>query len=355
MLVAKTTFGKGVSFMEQSIKWHYWPLSEAEHCQALGEVGAPRTGVAADENCLRGSALEAAECEPRVLLLTGDLGFMVLEPFRERFPGRFFNVGVAEQNLVGLATGLAEAGFIPFVYSIANFAVLRPLEFIRNGPLLHRLPVRIAGIGDGFDYGTAGATHHSLEDVGVLRTFPGMTIVAPANPAQTKAAVRALLHRDGPVYFRLGKARGRLAPGLDEDFDPERVPTVRNGDDVLLLSLGGMCGEALEAAERLEATGLSAAVAVVPCVNPAPAAALLKHISGFPLVATVEAHFTSNGLGSLVAEVIADNGLSCRLLRIGVSTPLGSASGCLEHLKRQHGLDAQAIADRVLAAWVPRG
>src|SRR5947208_6407398 len=113
--------------------------------------------------------------DPRVLLLTGDLGYMALEPFAQRFPDRFFNVGVAEQNMVGLATGLAEAGMVPFCYSIVTFASLRPYEFIRNGPVLHQLPVRIVGVGGGFEYGTAGPTHHGLEDIGVMRLQPGLT------------------------------------------------------------------------------------------------------------------------------------------------------------------------------------
>ena len=146
--------------------------------------------------------VELAERDERVVLLTGDLGFMALEPFAERFPDRFFNVGVAEQNMVGVATGLAEAGFIPFVYSIATFASLRPYEFIRNGPVLHQLPVRIVGVGGGFEYGHNGVTHHALEDVGVMRVQPGMTVVAPADPAQTRDRAA----RD------LGPARARLLP-----------------------------------------------------------------------------------------------------------------------------------------------
>src|SRR6478672_10951046 len=126
---------------------------------------------------------ELAERDPRVLLLTGDLGYMALEPFADAHPERFFNVGVAEQNMVGIATGLAEAGFVPFVYSITTFATLRPYEFIRNAPVLHDLPVRIAGVGGGFEYGHAGHTHHGLEDVGVTRLQPGLTVVAPADHA----------------------------------------------------------------------------------------------------------------------------------------------------------------------------
>src|SRR3954468_13141161 len=132
---------------------------------------------------------DLANDDSRLVLLSADLGFMALEPFIDRFPGRFFNVGVAEQNMMGIATGLAEAGFIPFVYSIVTFAVLRPFEFIRNGPILHQLPVRIVGIGGGVEYGAAGVTHHGLEDIGVMRTQPDVTIIAPADAQQTSTAI----------------------------------------------------------------------------------------------------------------------------------------------------------------------
>ena len=124
--------------------------------------------------------VELAERDPRILLLTGDLGYAALEPFAEKFPTRFFNVGVAEQNMIGVATGLAEAGFLPFAYSIANFAALRPYEFIRNGPVLHRLPVRIVGMGGGFEYGHAGPTHFGIEDAGIMRVQNGLTVISPA-------------------------------------------------------------------------------------------------------------------------------------------------------------------------------
>src|SRR5580765_3495660 len=133
----------------------------------------------------------AAERDERIVLLTGDLGFMVLEPFTERFPDRFFNVGVAEQNMVGVATGLAEAGYVPYVYSIATFASLRPYEFIRNGPVHQQLPVRVVGVGGGFDYGTNGPSHHALEDLAVMRAQPGLTVLAPADFAQARAALLA--------------------------------------------------------------------------------------------------------------------------------------------------------------------
>src|ERR1051325_9413937 len=148
---------------------------------------------------------EIAAKDDRVVLLTGGLGFMAMEPLKAAFPSRFFNVGVAEKNMIGLATGLGEAGLIPFAYSIATFATLRPFEFIRNGPVLHHLPVRIVGMGMGFEYGHAGATHHAVEDVSVLRSLPGFHIVIPADSMQASEALEQTWNLDGPVYYSLGK------------------------------------------------------------------------------------------------------------------------------------------------------
>src|SRR5207248_3430954 len=148
---------------------------------------------------------DLAEKDGRILLLTGDLGFMALETFSDRHPQRFVNVGVAEQNMVGLATGLAEAGFIPFCYSIVTFASLRPYEFIRNGPIQHRLPVRIVGIGGGLEYGPNGLSHYGLEDVAVMRAQPGITVIAPSDHQQARSAVLASWELPGPIYYRLGK------------------------------------------------------------------------------------------------------------------------------------------------------
>ena len=163
--------------------------------------------------------VELATSDPRILLLTGDLGYTVLEPFSKKFPDRFFNVGVAEQNMVGLSTGLSEAGFIPFLYSIVTFASLRPYEFIRNGPILHQLPVRIVAIGGGFEYGHAGPTHHGLEDVGVMRIQPGITVIAPADAEQTRNALLETWDLPGPVYYRLGKNDKTTVPGLAGQFE----------------------------------------------------------------------------------------------------------------------------------------
>jgi transketolase len=293
-------------------------------------------------NAFLGALLEIAEADSRIMLLTGDLGFMVLEPFAERMPERFVNVGVAEQNMVGLATGLADAGLIPFVYSIATFASMRPYEFIRNGPLLHLLPVRIVGVGAGLDYGHNGVTHYALEDVAIMRAQPDMTIIAPADPAQAVSAVHRSTAVAGPIYFRIGKASASV-PGLDGHFEIGVLDRLSSGEDVAILALGSMAGEALEAATMLALQGISAGVAVVASVQPAPLEDLVELLSGVPNVATVESHYRTGGLGSLVAEVIAEHGLHCRLVRHAVEQMPRGSSGTLPFLNDQHGLSARAL------------
>ena len=201
--------------------------------------------------------------DERVILLTGDLGYMVMEPFRARFPDRFINVGVAEQNMIGVATGLAEAGLRPYTYSIATFASLRPFEFIRNGPVLHHLPVHMVGMGMGFEYGHGGPSHYALEDIGALRTFPGLTVVIPADSAQTTTALLKTSDTAGPVYYSLGKDDRTFVPGLDGRFELGRVQVVTEGDDIAIVTMGSIAPEAVAAAEHLASRGVKAKVIVV--------------------------------------------------------------------------------------------
>jgi len=281
------------------------------------------------------------------MLLTGDLGFMVLEPFADRFPNRFFNVGVAEQNMIGIATGLAASCLIPFVYSIATFASLRPYEAIRNGPVMHRLPVRILGVGGGFEYGPAGTTHHALEDIAVMRAQPGLAVMAPADSPQAAAILRATWDEPGPVYYRLGKRETAPVAGLDGAFELGRLQIIRDGRDAALVTLGPMAVDALEAALQLEASGISCAVIVLASISPPPVADLHAWLARVPLVVTAEAHYVTGGIGSLVAEVIAEAELSCRLVRCGVKGSPGRHTGSEAWLRSQHGLTAEHLASVV--------
>jgi transketolase len=292
--------------------------------------------------------MELAASDRRIVLLTGDLGYTVLEPFARQFPTRFFNVGVAEQNMIGVATGLASAGYIPYAYSIATFASLRPYEFIRNGPVLHQVPVRIMAIGGGFEYGSAGPTHHALEDVAVMRVQPGLTVIAPADAAQARTALLATWDLPGPIYYRLGKDDASVVKGLNGRFALDRVDLITDGEDVLLVVTGAIATEAVAGATALAAEGISAGVAVVSTFNPPPIDDLVRLAQRFRAVVTIEAHYITGGLGSLVAEVI-EHSLSCRLVRLGVRSPSDGVSGSAGFLHQRHGLTSAAIASAARA------
>lgn len=288
--------------------------------------------------------LDMAADDPRIFLLTADLGWSVLEPFARAFPDRFLNVGVAEQNLAGIATGLAQVGAVPYIYSIANFVTMRCYEQIRNGPVLHRLPVRVIGVGGGFAYGHAGPSHHALEDLAILRAQPALTVIAPADPAQTRTALRATVDLPGPVYLRVGKGGNPEVPGLHGRFALDRPEVIRPGTDLLYLATGAIAREAVRAAQLVRRRGLSAAVAVMAHLGFHGGEELRDLLAQYPAVVTVEEGFTAGGLGSLVAETVAQAGLRCIISIQGVRTPFAGVTGSPAYLQGQCGLSADRLA-----------
>ncbi len=313
----------------------------------------PWPGDGLQQGPLRGAfvktLVELAEQDPSIVLLTGDLGYSVLEPFSDRFPDRFFNVGVAEQNMIGLATGLAASGFKPFAYSIATFASMRAYEFVRNGPVLHELPVRLVGVGGGFDYGHNGATHYALEDVGLMRVQPGLAVIAPADSAQTSAALQATADLATPIYLRLGKDDVPIA-GLEGRFRLGRAELIGEGDDLAIVTYGAITREAVAAARRLEGRGARATVAVIASLAPPPVDDLAGLLGRVPLVVTLESHYTVGGVGSLVCEIAAEHGLDCRVLRCGMTATPRGTTGEPDYLYGRHLLSGEHVADAALAA-----
>jgi transketolase len=286
--------------------------------------------------------------DERIVLLTADLGFMVMEEFQSAFPHRFFNVGVAEQNMVGVATGLAEAGFIPFTYSIATFASLRPFEFIRNGPVLHQLPVKMVGMGMGFDYGHAGPSHHAVEDIAVLRTLPSLDLVIPADSAQARAALMRTWDSGKPTYYSLSKDDTLSVPGLDGRFEPGHVQVVREGRDIVLAAMGSIAGEAVHASDELARQGIAATVVIVSNFHPDPVEDLRRILSDHQYVISVEAQALSGGLGALIGTVIATHGMECRLRCLAVSASPDGTSGSPRDRWKKHGLDRASIVSSAL-------
>jgi transketolase len=291
---------------------------------------------------------ELAAHDERVWLLTGDLGYSVLERFAERFPARYVNVGVAEQNLIGLAAGLARCGKVPFVYSIANFPTLRCLEQIRNDVCYYDSPVKVVAVGGGFAYGAQGYTHHGIEDLAILRALPNLTVVAPADPVETRLATRALAAWPGPCYLRLGKANEPVVHTREPAFELGKAVPVRPGRDVTLISTGGMLKETVEVADRLAGEAIEARVLSMHTVKPLDADAVLRAARETGAIVTVEEHRLTGGLGSAVADVVAQ-GLTrpCCFRKFGIPDELSHAVGGQAYLKRLAG-DLELVVRSVL-------
>ena len=286
--------------------------------------------------------VELAEADDRIWLVTGDLGYSVLEPFAARFPDRYLNAGVAEQNMTGVAAGLARCGKVVFTYSIANFPTLRCLEQIRNDVVYHGANVKVVAVGGGLAYGAQGYTHHGVEDLGVLRTLPGLTVVAPGDPVEARLATRALAAHDGPAYLRLGKAREPVVHDRDPDFRLGRALPVREGRDVTMIATGGLLKHAVDTAARLLADGVAARVVSMPTLKPLDADAVRAAAAQTGGIVTVEEHSVTGGLGSAVAEVLAESGAATRFCRYGLPDRPYHDVGSQDYLRRRLAGDLRA-------------
>jgi transketolase len=249
--------------------------------------------------------LEQARTRDDLMLLTADLGFSVLERFRDALPDQYLNVGVAEQNMMGIAAGLADVGKTVFTYSIANFPTMRCLEQIRNDVCYHGYPVRVVSVGGGLTYASQGYTHHGVEDIGVMRALPGMVVIAPGDPAEAMAATKALCDMPGPAYLRLGKAGEPKVHAGPIDFQIGRAIQLADGADVTLVSTGGMLVYTMETAQALRKEGIAARVLSMHTVKPLDEAAITRALTETRAVITVEEHNVGSGLGAAVSQVVA--------------------------------------------------
>ena len=291
--------------------------------------------------------LREMERDARVVLVTGDLGFGVLRPVKERFPDRLINAGIAEQSMVGLAAGLAMTGRKVAVYSIGNFPTLRPLEQIRNDCAYHGAEVKIVCVGGGFVYGSLGMSHHATEDMAVMRAIPGVTCFTPGDPAETEAVTPVMFATPGTCYLRLGRGNEPRAHAEEIiDWTFPRAVRLREGKDIALMSAGGILVELKRAAELLAEKGISAEVWSFPCLKPLDREAVRSAAERFSDLITVEEHTVVGGFGSAVCEVAAESGAGCRVHRMGLQDCFASVVGDQAYLRRTYGMDARAIAEK---------
>jgi len=293
------------------------------------------------------SALEdVARQNPRIVVLTNDsVSSTKLTHFGELFPERLFNVGIAEQNMIGMASGLANGGKTPFVAAAACFLTARPLEQIKNDIAYTDVNVKLCGVSTGLAYGPLGGTHHSIEDIAWLRAIANMTVIAPADSFETAKAVVAALETEGPVYIRIGRSfEPPLHQDLDFDFEIGRAITLHEGTDLTVIVSGRPAVSALEAAEIAERNKISMRVVDMHTIKPIDEEAVMKAVTETRRIITVEDHNVYGGLGSAVAEVIAKNGKACALRRLGLNDEY-SIVGYPDDLLNYYKLDADGILE----------
>ncbi len=285
-----------------------------------------------------------AESNPRIFLITGDLGFGVLDKFGAAFSRQFLNVGVAEQNMTGVATGLAMEGRIVFTYSIGNFPTLRCLEQIRNDAVYHRANVKIVAIGGGFSYGPLGFSHHATEDISIMRALPDVTVVAPGDTWEAAEATEAIAARPGVCYLRLDKSAAPLREANRDQFILGKARLLRQGSDVTIASTGGILGEVLRAADALNSVGISTRLLSVHTVSPLDNDALFAACRETGGIVTVEEHTATGGFGSAVAEVFVEGDVRPRAFkRVALRGGFSSHVGTQEFLRERHDVSASAI------------
>ena len=288
--------------------------------------------------------VKIAEKNERIYLIVADIGYGDVERFAERFPDRFVNAGVAEQNVTSVACGLAMEGNIVVTYSVANFTTLRCLEQIRNDVCYHKANVKIVITGGGMSYGALGVSHQAIEDLAIMRSLPDMIVIAPADLAETEAATHAMIEHSGPVYFRCGR---KNEPPLHKgaiDFQIGRAIEVCDGRDITLIGTGTVTHRAFQAVELLGRRGIEARLLSMHTVKPLDAEAVVAAARETGAIVTVEEHNVLGGLGGAVAEVLAESGIGIPFTRIGLPDTYVDAVGSHEWLLDRNGFSPEAIA-----------
>ena len=281
-----------------------------------------------------------AETDERLVFMTADLGFGVVEKFAERFPDRFINVGVAEQAMIASATGLAEAGMVPYCYSIATFTSLRALEFTRNGPIAHGLPVKVVGVGAGMDYGFDGLTHFSIDDVSALRPYPGFLIWAPADADEVTEDLEEIHNDPRPAYIRL------LRRGVKTGNRRLHTNPIAESK-VVILSLGDAHQLGSKIAADVQSNGIPVDQISVTRIDDQTKNQLVGLLEKVDICVTVESHLITGGLGSLVCEAVATSGLGIKVIRVGVEELPISEYGDSEYLEKRFMTDTGRVVEQV--------
>lgn len=289
---------------------------------------------------------ELAQKDKRVYALISDNGAIVYDKYRRDLPEQYLNLGISEANMIGMAAGMASCGKIPFAYTIGAFLAYRAFEFIRNDVCLQNQNVKIVGTGAGQVYSALGPTHHSTEDLGGLRALPNLTILCPASPTEVKKATKAAYEYVGPVYLRLGTNREPEIYEKDYEFQIGKAVTIKEGNDLTLIGTGSILNDLLEIAEELEPKGIQIRIVNMHTIKPLDGDVIRQAIDETGKIITVEDHNVTGGLGSAVAEVIAQYGKPVQFEAIGLMG-FSNGYGTYEQVKEQNGLGKNTIRETI--------
>lgn len=287
---------------------------------------------------------ELANDNKDVVLITGDLGFGLFEDFSEKFPSQFINIGIAEQNMVGVASGLALEGKIVFVYSIGNFPTLRCLEQIRNDICYHDLNVNIIASGGGFSYGALGMSHHATEDISIMRSLPNMDVLVPSSTVEVKFLMKYLYEKNTPGYLRLDKSKVEISNSKDIGFLADGVNILKDGVDITLIAIGGVANNALNAAKKLLSVGIDCKVLSLYSTKDIDIGVVTEACKNTNGIITIEESNLNGGVGSAIAEVCMDNNLKPKIFhRIGINNKYAEIVGSQDYLQSYFSLDSESI------------
>ena len=293
-----------------------------------------------------------AKEDERIVLLSGDIGNKLFDKFKAVDSQRFYNCGVAEANMMGVAAGMAMSGLRPVLYTITPFITTRCFEQIRVDVCYHHAPVIIVGTGSGLSYAELGPTHHSLEDMAILRTLPGMRVIAPCDSAELRVLLRLAFQENAPVYIRIGKKGEPDIHHTIPDVAIGKAMTLRHGDDVALVAAGTIMPEVLQAADLLQAQDISAEVISFHTIKPLDTELLHSLVSRFKLIVVVEEHGLIGGLGSAIAEWRVAHNISCHQINIGTPDEFMHEVGSQHYARNKYGLTAEHIAAKIANQFV---
>lgn len=296
--------------------------------------------------------VECAKKDKNIELITGDLGFGVLKPFWEQCPNQFTNAGIAEQNMTGIAAGMALEGKNVFTYSIGNFPTLRCIEQIRNDCAYHNANVKVVCIGGGFVYGSLGMSHQATEDIAILRALPDVVVLAPADLIEAEECTKALVKYNGTAYLRLGRGGEKRIHDKIENFQIGKAIKVCDGEKIAIFSTGAIFEEIMAAQKILIENAIKPAIYTFPTVKPIDKEVIETVAKDMDIIVTCEEHNVLGGFGSAVAEVLAEmTDQKATLLRIGINDEYSIRVGNQKYLRQQYGIDANSIANKILHVY----